>query len=578
MADEILKRDQNSAVVLGGVTDDVSQNIRMLRVDPVTNRLLVSSSGGSGASLTATYVGFGSPTNTLTGEAEFNYDSTWNALTIGTAVRPLTNCRLWIDGFGDMIDFGSYPNDFGVLGRQIVNNEMGFLTGNDEYVAVRTNGFGSNMAYGNAGTIQITSIKDGKLDLVGIGTANPTTKLHVVSPSSQVGTGNVTCDTEGNVSGTGTSFTTELSVGDIIVATDESTSYGTVREIIDNENLIIAEGERDWSDFSFVYYKSPFKTEDYLGNTDFVVGPFGSLTSETGAVTFNHLIGSTVNDLNYSSIQLAANVNLDGKQHIIINDRAGNGIGYIDFYTYTNNNNPYVPAARWRAEDLGGFTADQVFSCGPVSGGTPNPPTLVDVLRVTAGSGGTNGQGIGVLSSTITAKVHIGAGSTAAKTAPLKFTSGALMTATEAGANEFLTDLQYMTKTTGPTRAAILAAISGRFTAQTAAKASVVAFTPPSDASFLVSANILVTTATVHSFTTTVTYTDEGNTSRTLTLNFSTIAGAITPTIANAGGAVPYEGVPLHIRAKGGTSITIGTTGTFTTVTYNVEGAITQIA
>ena len=46
MADEILKRDQNSAVVLGGVTDDSNQFIRMLRVDPVTNRLLVSASGG----------------------------------------------------------------------------------------------------------------------------------------------------------------------------------------------------------------------------------------------------------------------------------------------------------------------------------------------------------------------------------------------------------------------------------------------------------------------------------------------------------------------------------------------------
>lgn len=48
MADEILKRDQNSAVVLGGVTDDASQEIRMLRVDPVTGRLLVSGTGGGG--------------------------------------------------------------------------------------------------------------------------------------------------------------------------------------------------------------------------------------------------------------------------------------------------------------------------------------------------------------------------------------------------------------------------------------------------------------------------------------------------------------------------------------------------
>lgn len=119
----------------------------------------------------------------------------------------------------------------------------------------------------------------------------------------------------------------------------------------------------------------------------------------------------------------------------------------------------------------------------------------------------------------------------------------------------------------------------GRFTAQTAAKATVATYTVgAADASFLVSANVLITTSTVHNFTVTVSYTDEGNTARTLTLNFSTVGGAIATAIANAGGAVPYEGVPLHIRAKASTSITIGTTGTFTTVTYNVEGYISQIS
>ena len=48
MANEVLKRDENSAVVLGGITDDSAQEIRMLRVDPTTGRLLVSSTGGSG--------------------------------------------------------------------------------------------------------------------------------------------------------------------------------------------------------------------------------------------------------------------------------------------------------------------------------------------------------------------------------------------------------------------------------------------------------------------------------------------------------------------------------------------------
>lgn len=120
---------------------------------------------------------------------------------------------------------------------------------------------------------------------------------------------------------------------------------------------------------------------------------------------------------------------------------------------------------------------------------------------------------------------------------------------------------------------------SGRVTAQTAAIASVATYTVgAADGSFLVSANVLVTTATLHNFTVTVSYTDEGNTSRTLTLQLSTIAGAFITAITNAQGTVPYEGAPLHIRCKASTSITIGTTGTFTTVTYNAEGMITQIA
>jgi len=48
MGDEIGKKDQNSVTVLMGVTDDANQYIRMLRVDPITNRLLCSGAGGGG--------------------------------------------------------------------------------------------------------------------------------------------------------------------------------------------------------------------------------------------------------------------------------------------------------------------------------------------------------------------------------------------------------------------------------------------------------------------------------------------------------------------------------------------------
>lgn len=119
---------------------------------------------------------------------------------------------------------------------------------------------------------------------------------------------------------------------------------------------------------------------------------------------------------------------------------------------------------------------------------------------------------------------------------------------------------------------------SGRSTAQTAAVVSVATYTVgAADGSFEISANVLVTTATVHNFTVTCTYTDEGNTARTITLTFSNVGGTLLTAITNTGGTVPYEGVPLVIRAKASTAITIATTGTFTTVVYNVEGHIMQI-
>lgn len=53
--------------------------------------------------------------------------------------------------------------------------------------------------------------------------------------------------------------------------------------------------------------------------------------------------------------------------------------------------------------------------------------------------------------------VTIRAGTTAAGTAPLKFTSGSLLTSPETGAIEFLTDSLYFTQTTSTTRKTVAA-------------------------------------------------------------------------------------------------------------------------
>lgn len=226
--------------------------------------------------------------------------------------------------------------------------------------------------------------------------------------------------------------------------------------------------------------------------------------------------------------------------------------------------------------------------------------------------GGTSGDavnvGIGMI--TASARLHLPAGTATAGTAPLLLTSGTSLTTAVAGAIEFTTDDFFATITTGAARKAfvlddgtrltsgkvpvattngrlidgptlttvLVVRASGRSTAQTAAVASVATFTlTAADASFRIGCNVNITTSTSFNFSVQVTYTDETNTSRTLTLNVSQLAGTLVTAITDVTGAGPYEGVPVDIRCKASTAITVKTAGTFTTVTYNVEGSITQL-
>lgn len=185
---------------------------------------------------------------------------------------------------------------------------------------------------------------------------------------------------------------------------------------------------------------------------------------------------------------------------------------------------------------------------------------------------------VGIGTTTPTAYLHIKAGTASASTAPIKLTSGALNTTAEAGAIEFLTDDYYGTVTTGAIRRKFVTNTTGRVTGQTAANASIQTHTVgAADATFEVSANVLVTTSSAENFTVTVAYTDEGNTARTLTMPFSTLVGTMVAAINFANGTIPYAGSALHIRTKASTTITLATTGTFTGATYNVQSIIKRI-
>ncbi len=122
----------------------------------------------------------------------------------------------------------------------------------------------------------------------------------------------------------------------------------------------------------------------------------------------------------------------------------------------------------------------------------------------------------------------------------------------------------------------VMVSTFSRSTAQTGDVASVVTSTVgATDASYTVSSNLNVTAYTAGTQTVTCVYTDETNTSRTLTFTFTNLTGTLLTAIGATG---PYESFPLHIRCKAATTITIKSTGSIWVGTYNVEGVIIRLS
>lgn len=152
--DEIAKRDQNFVTVLMGVTDDVDQDITMLRVDPISKRLLVSATAGGSASLTATYVGYGSPTNVLTGDANLTYDSVNQ---IFSATILLSKYSLVRDNKPSAVRVASQVTNIsstGVSGIDVFNDLGGSPSGR---ISMATYGSNFNPAIGLANSALIES-------------------------------------------------------------------------------------------------------------------------------------------------------------------------------------------------------------------------------------------------------------------------------------------------------------------------------------------------------------------------------------------------------------------------------------
>jgi len=114
------------------------------------------------------------------------------------------------------------------------------------------------------------------------------------------------------------------------------------------------------------------------------------------------------------------------------------------------NGNGYDGTARQSAASIV-LDVDGTVSSGVI-------PGRIKFLTTTSGGVGTermridSSGNVGIGTTSPTAVLHLKAGTAAASTAPLKFTSGTLNTTAEAGAIEFVTDAFYGTVTTGAVR------------------------------------------------------------------------------------------------------------------------------
>lgn len=187
------------------------------------------------------------------------------------------------------------------------------------------------------------------------------------------------------------------------------------------------------------------------GNINTAIGYYALNANTTGYRNF--AIGSSALQLNttgYRNIGIgvaAGYGNLTGFNNTYIGNSAGQTLttGYTN--SFIGHQAGYDTNQKVDAVNSAGFGANTFTT-------RSNQIVIGDELVVETHL--RTGVYIGSTSSTAhtqpTARLHIAAGSATASTAPIKLTSGTLLTSAEAGAIEFLTDDFYATISTGPAR------------------------------------------------------------------------------------------------------------------------------
>lgn len=119
---------------------------------------------------------------------------------------------------------------------------------------------------------------------------------------------------------------------------------------------------------------------------------------------------------------------------------------------------------------------------------------------------------------------------------------------------------------------------TGNLSAQTAAVASLATFTTPNDGNkhaLMVNGFIKITTFSSGSITLAVAFTDETGAAQTGNVQLNVVG---TSGFTNVAGAANlFQGAPLYLEVNPNTSVTMKTTGTFTSLTYDVGASVVMV-
>ena len=332
----------------------------------------------AGSSLTATYVGYGSGSNLVTGEAAFTYDAAANTVTAGKAVLGEATSLL-LGTAGTAVGSVGFRNaTSGTITMQPTTGALGTVTLTLPAVT------GTMYSTGNVGTNVATALA---------ATTNTGAGAFVTQGAS--GTGGAI-----PWSG-GTGLTVEFSSASALGWNSGTSTFSTVN--ISASGTLAAVG----------------------------------ITSSSGSVTSIHatadVAGGHGTRVTNSNTGTAAYAVVEAR-----NDAPGTGSIIVRGTGYTTNGLLVANGVEIIANATGGPLLIRQQQAQPMIFAVAGFATTDEALRILGAAGsGSIARNIGVQTTNPTAYLHIKAGSATAGTAPLKLTSGTNNTTAEAGAFEY---------------------------------------------------------------------------------------------------------------------------------------------